>query len=443
MNIFITAFLLAFIYDIASVGSIKTNYIRHHLGSRTPYRFIANKNDTRIKYPNCKDSKIYMVTRHGTRLPSRKDIAAVPQLVKLKYEILLQHEQGKGQLTDEQLNSFKDWKTSFNTEEESYLTLEGRDEMILLAERMQKRFPNAIKQRYSNKTFLFRYTATQRAQQSARYFTNGLFEKKETQDIIFAPATKVDPVLRFYKHCDRWLTQVKRNPETYKETKLFSNSHDMNKTLESISHKLGLNRVLEFDTVNLMYKYCGYETSWDKHHISPWCYAFDERSIQMFEYYHDLRAYWLDGYGHELTYRQACLLMKNMFEYFGKERGYRSVFLFSHSGAVLKILTHLKLFKPPSPLKGDQIVKDREWRLSEIDSFAANLAFVLFKCKDGDHVLTLHQEKIIKLPMCEQELCPLEHLKEYFHESLSNCDYTDMCSLDSNVTKSKEEKTSL
>lgn len=51
MNVLITAFCLALIYDIASVGSIKTNYIRHHLGSRTPYRFIANRNDSRIKFP--------------------------------------------------------------------------------------------------------------------------------------------------------------------------------------------------------------------------------------------------------------------------------------------------------------------------------------------------------------------------------------------------------
>lgn len=59
-----------------------------------------------------------------------------------------------GQLTNEQLNNLKDWKIALDADEESFLTLEGRDEMILLAERMQKRFPNAIKQRYSNKTFL-------------------------------------------------------------------------------------------------------------------------------------------------------------------------------------------------------------------------------------------------------------------------------------------------
>ncbi|XP_047021848.1 multiple inositol polyphosphate phosphatase 1-like [Helicoverpa zea] len=443
MNVFITAFLLALTYNTIEVGSVieegsKTSYIRNHLGSRTPYRFRSNKNDSRIKYPNCKDTKIWMVIRHGTRLPGRKDITAASALVDLKYEVLRQHERGKGQLTNQQLNDLQDWDFDIDPEEESHLTLEGKDEMILMAERMQKRFPNAIKQKYNNKTFLFRYTATQRAQQSARHFTNGLFERREAKDIIFQPATRVDPVLRFYKHCDRWQKQVKKNPETYKEAKLFTHSHEMNKTLEFVSNRLGLNRVLNWETVETMYKFCGYETSWDKHHISPWCYAFDSESIQVLEYYHDLKAYWVDGYGHELSYRQACMAIKNMFENFSKENGLRSIFLFTHSGTILKILTHMQLYQPPAPLRGDAIVKDREWNLSKIDCFAANLAFVLFKCKDGDHVLTLHQEKIIKLPMCEHELCPLKHLKEYFYETIYNCDYNDMCKLDRNVTAKHE-----
>lgn len=44
--------------------------------------------------------------------------------------------------------------------------------------------------------FQFRYTATERAQQSARYFTIGLFDKKDAQGVIFSPAKKIDPVLR-------------------------------------------------------------------------------------------------------------------------------------------------------------------------------------------------------------------------------------------------------
>uniref|UniRef100_A0A2A4JZC4 2,3-bisphosphoglycerate 3-phosphatase n=1 Tax=Heliothis virescens TaxID=7102 RepID=A0A2A4JZC4_HELVI len=379
-----------------------------------------------------------MVIRHGTRLPGHKDISAAADLFNLKNEILWQHKTGKGQLTKEQLDNIQDWQPDLDPEKESHLTLEGKDEMILMAERMQKRFPNAIKEKYNNKTFLFRYTATQRTQQSARHFTNGLFEQRDLKDIIFKPATRVDTVLRFYKHCDRWQKQVKKNPDTYKESNLFAHSHEMNKTLESVSKRLGLDRVLKWETVETMYKFCGYETAWDKHHISPWCYAFDSESIKAFEYYQDLKSYWVDGYGHELSYRQACNAIKNMFKNFSKENGYRSIFMFTHSGTILKILTHMELYQPPAPLRGDAIVEDREWNLSKIDCFAANLAFVLFKCKDGDHVLTLHQEKIIKLPMCDHELCPLDHLKEYFHESIYNCDYTDMCKLEKDDTAKHE-----
>ncbi|CAH2073620.1 unnamed protein product, partial [Iphiclides podalirius] len=202
----------------------------------------------------------------------------------------------------------------------------------------------------------------------------------------------------------------------------------MNDTLESVSKRLGLNRTLSLDTVVLIYKVCGYETSWRKQHLSPWCYAFDGKTAEVLEYYVDLKHYWLDGYGHNLTYRQACMLMKNLFERFRGE-GPDATFLFAHSGTLLKLLTHLQLYKSESPLTGDALNLKRTWRASNIDGFASNLAFVLYKCLDGDYVLTLHQERVIKLPMCEQELCSLNKLWDYFGDSINDCNINDMCRL--------------
>ncbi|KAG6442773.1 multiple inositol polyphosphate phosphatase 1 [Manduca sexta] len=411
-------------------ATLKTSDVRNYLGTRTPYRFRGNKNDSRIKFPHCKDSKIWMIIRHGTRLPRDTDIIKMNTTLKdLKYEILLNNKLGNGELTDEQIKNFEQWSTDINLEHERFLTLEGQDEMILLAERMQNRFPGAIKRKYNNATFLFRYTATQRAQQSARYFANGLFDKKDSQDVIFSPATKVDTVLRFYQHCDKWQKQVKKNPNTYTEQILFGVSDEMNKTLERVSNRLGLSSVLSLDKVILMYKTCGYETSWSKHLASPWCSVFDRASAEVLEYYHDLKHYWLDGYGHDLTYRQACVSINNMLEMFSNKEGPNATFLFAHSGTVLKILTHLGLFKPKDHLRGNAVMKERPWRTSHIDCFAANLAFVLYRCKDGDHVLTLHQERVIKLPMCGKELCPLKELRKKFKDTIYNCNFTDMCSL--------------
>ncbi|XP_045785864.1 multiple inositol polyphosphate phosphatase 1-like [Maniola jurtina] len=411
-----------------TVTALKSADIRNHLGTRTPYRYKFNKDDSRITFPNCKDTKIWMVLRHGTRLPSAKDIVLMNTMLKdLRTDIILHNRKGKGTLNNEQLHWFENWDSDIPLGQEKYLALEGQDEMVLIAERMQKRFPNAIQSKYNNKTFMFRYTATQRAQQSARYFTVGLFDKKNSQHVYFEPVLKVDTTLRFYKHCDRWQKQVKKNPDTYKELSLFGQSKEMNDTLLSVSKRLGLDKALTLDEVILMYRVCGFEISWHKYSTSPWCYGFDEKSIKVLEYYDDLKKYWVDGYGN--SQQAACMVMKNMFQSMSKQ-GRNATFLFSHSGTILKLLTHLQLYKPDGHLRGDAMVEKRPWRMSNIDCFASNIAFVLFKCKDGDKVLTLHQEKIIKLPMCTHELCPLADLKEHFHNTIHNCNFTDLCSVD-------------
>lgn len=54
----------------------------------------------------------------------------------------------------EQCKQLELWSSDLDTDKEKYLTKEGQDEMILLAERMHKRFPNAVKHKYNNQTFL-------------------------------------------------------------------------------------------------------------------------------------------------------------------------------------------------------------------------------------------------------------------------------------------------
>ncbi|CAG9783864.1 unnamed protein product [Diatraea saccharalis] len=303
MNIHLINIIAIMFYHALEITAINNNDVRNHLGTRTPYRFRYNKNDSRIKYPGCRDARIWMIIRHGTRLPSAKDIVGMKDILRdLKYEILFNHKKSK-----EQLKRLEEWSSDIDIEEEKYLTREGQDEMIFLAERMQKRFPNAIKSKYDNKTFY------------------------------------------------------------------------------------------------------------------------------VLEYYHDLKHYWMDSYGHNLTYKQACMAIKTMFEDFKKKSEPHATFLFAHSGTLLKILTHMQLYKPSAPLTGHTIDKKRKWKTSDIDCFASNLAFVLYKCEDGNKVLTLHQENIIRLPMCEHDLCPLEHLEKHFHESIYNCDFTDMCSLNNTI----------
>lgn len=59
----------------------------------------------------------------------------------------------KGSLNKDQLDAFDKWYSDINVDQEKFLTYEGQDEMKLLAERTQKRFPNAVKQKYNNNSF--------------------------------------------------------------------------------------------------------------------------------------------------------------------------------------------------------------------------------------------------------------------------------------------------
>lgn len=38
--------------------------------------------------------------------------------------------------------------------------------------------------------------------------------------------------------------------------------------------------------------------------------------LQILEYVEDLRYYWNDGYAHDLTYKQACPALVDMFKFF-------------------------------------------------------------------------------------------------------------------------------
>lgn len=122
--------------------------------------------------------------------------------------------------------------------------------------------------------------------------------------VQYSEALQRDPILRFYKLCPKWRKEVDKNPESQREIKLFSQTNIFKDLIKSVSNKLGFE--LTSGDVYLMYLTCGFETAWNKSKVSPWCYIFDNESIKIMEFIEDLEYYWIDGYGYEITYRQAC-----------------------------------------------------------------------------------------------------------------------------------------
>lgn len=107
-----------------------------------------------------------------------------------------------------------------------------------------------------------------------------------------------------------------------------------------------------------------------------------------------------------------------------------ATFYFTHSGTILKLLSHLGLYKDDFVLTHNDFGKKRMFETSKIDAFASNINFVLYECSDGEpKILTMHQEQVVTIPGCPaDELCKLSVLKTIFEESLQ-CDFDEICQL--------------
>ena len=65
-----------------------------------------------------------------------------------------------------------------------------------------------------------------RANQSQLNFATGLFDRLAAQsDVQYEPAVDPDdPIIRFYKVCKKWKTEVKNNPVSKEQQRLFEQS---------------------------------------------------------------------------------------------------------------------------------------------------------------------------------------------------------------------------
>ncbi|XP_073983725.1 multiple inositol polyphosphate phosphatase 1-like [Rhodnius prolixus] len=438
---FISLNILIVIFNIIGAEEDESCFIydregSKHLGTKTPYRLVANKEDSVIEYKGCHPLKIVGVIRHGTRTPGHK----AEKKIRSKLGALRDHieagnlpEVNSGNFCEYNLHSqIKNWKFLIEKEGEKVLTNEGEDEMIKLAKRIKSRFPTLLNQEYSNSSYYFRFTSTQRTRQSAKFFTIGLFGNEANQ-VWFPEPVYNDPILRFYKLCDKWRKEIKKNSKSFEEKKKFLQTDEVEDMLKRVTERMGLNYTLNYEDVHLMYVTCSFETAWNRKTKSPWCSLLSERDFKILEYAEELKYYWKDGYGFEINHNQACPLIKNVFTQFLTKDGPQSVFYFTHSGTMLKTLSHLGLYKDEYKLTHNVQVKQRDnrkWKISKVDTFSSNVIFVLYRCGDDLKVLLLHQERIIKFPGCnEGEMCSLKKLEELFNKSLFDCDFQNICSL--------------
>lgn len=403
------------------------------LTSRTPYRFIANYDDSPLEYEGCTAQKIWLIVRHGARYPGKKYISSLlGQLPQLKNAILNNYHMNKTYLTAEDARLIAQWKPSFNASDIMKLTEEGECELLDLGERYQARFPSLFPETYDNQTYKFKYTNTQRTRESARNFVAGLFGWHNSQRVLYPQAEDKDPILRFYKRCPRWQETIHDNPAAQKEKHEFLKTDAALKAIAEISEHIGLQ--VNYTTARLIHIMCGFETAWNRAAESPWCRLLSLDQFKVFEFADDLEYYWVDGYGYHITYEQACAALIDVFRFFTSDNQPKVTAYFSHSGAVLKILAVLGAVKDEPMLTHDMFVThgdNRKWKIGLIDAFASNVAFVLYNCASGGpSILFMHQERPLYLPGCPANApCPISTMEALYPDKEEECPFEAMCRL--------------
>ncbi|XP_055597001.1 multiple inositol polyphosphate phosphatase 1 isoform X2 [Uranotaenia lowii] len=421
-------FLLAVLSEVQGQAQHCTEkpweIVHRKLATKTPYRHILRDDELKpLHLDGCRVSRVWGLFRHGTRNPSAKVIERMnSDLPQIKDEIL-QH----GRLCRKELALFERWQPRLrNPEEEKLLVDEGADELEHIGRRFRQRYRDSLPEVYNKKDYFFKFTKTERAENSAKNFSIGLFGRQE--DIEFPEALHKDPILRFYKLCERWRLNIKKNPDAVREVDLFYDSKVMKEVISKISKKVGT--FVDAESIHLMYQTCAFETAWTKKYVSPWCFLFDKASIKALEFGEDLEYYMIDGYGYELTYKQACNAFTDLFKRFDGELE-PFTFYFTHSGTLLKALAFLGLYRDDFRLTHRDFERRRQWRVSEIDAFASNLVFTKYECTNGSQVLLTHQEKPIHIPGCPRDslLCDYNLFKESFSERIETCAFEAMCLL--------------
>ena len=151
-----------------------------------------------------------------------------------------------------------------------------------------------------------------------------------------------------------------------------------------------------------------------------------ENQVKYLAYREDLEYFYVDSYGHEINYDQACVLIKDVIKQFDKQEDKQKAnFYFSHSGTLLKFQAFLGLSEPKTSPTADNMNQDISWNTSEMDSFANNIAFI--KLSSCDKIGMIVNEKLTQIPNCTDLWCSYEEFKAIFDKSMTKCDLQSIC----------------
>ncbi|KAM3959180.1 multiple inositol polyphosphate phosphatase 1 [Aphomia sociella] len=415
-------------------------------GSKTAYLFAnhALNNNKIHEIPGCQPTAFWLASRHGSNNPEATEITKLQQLTNLRNNIINNYKSGSFKNSDRAICSSDvsllerwQWNSYINTTFAEGLSSEGYMSTQQLARAWKHRYPGLITSNPHD--YMIKFVDEPLYSASYKALTDGLFGvPNEGSDI---PKENDENMLRPYKFCEAWKSNVGDNNDTLTQMHIFQSKQEYKEMITNISLRMGFNYDMNPDVVYSMYQMCRYNKAWDNAAISPWCAAFSREDLKRIEYAEDLETYYKYGYGTPMTQKIGCTLLRDMISFLTKHvendmqpQQPRVQIHLTNSQMLLMLLTTLGTHQDAAPLTGDNYhtsqVQGRRWTTSKMSPFNANTAAVLYKCttngnfqvKERYQVLFLENETPMYLEGCRVGLCDWSYIVSKFGDLANTCD---------------------
>ena len=217
-------------------------------GTRTSYLVNSDLDDTEVSVPGCEPVMVWFLARHGTRAPSRDEIALMAQMLPgIKQDIYQAWVDGNSNMCQKDVNNLEEWSFNYTAADHKHLGEAGKKEHRELGQRWGKRLPTLLE---DSQKITVRATYKQRTYDSAKAFLNGLYG----HPVDFPQNIVTGNILTFYEQCPAYLYGVDANNRTFVEMNKLRSSPEYESMVQLVSDRVGVQ--MDREQVKIAYSIC-------------------------------------------------------------------------------------------------------------------------------------------------------------------------------------------
>ncbi|KAG7388944.1 PHOsphatase [Phytophthora pseudosyringae] len=372
--------------------------------------------------------QIQQVSRHGSRYPTDNTMLEIADLL---YRLQANY----SSVLPEWLNEYS---LPYNMSVAGVLSSTGFDELASFGKRTRDSVGLAIPSKYTDKQFILAHTFKARTGDSAKAFASKFFDNPSHVQYVEYPKGK-DPLIRFYDICERYLSEVKHNPNASAELKAYGTSSQMNASIAHLKSELNLpdSVALSVTDVRAAFAACAFDIM--VYGItSRWCSLMDQTLLNRLDYAEDLEAFYEQGAGYKINYEMAAVLLQDVYSFMKKfiagETTVVGNLRFGHAETTLPLMTLLGYGDRTKLLASwtDDQIDSRGFRTSVLSPTASNIDFRLYRGKnDQKHYVSVWiQEVEAPLPGCNGEMyCELSKVEKLWSYYLNDYNFKADCAI--------------